>query len=343
MTIFKISRPWLALLLTLVVWAQAICACERVSASDQEEAKVASTRPRVALALGGGGTRGAAHVGVLRVLEQEGIPIDCIAGTSMGAVVGGLYAAGLPVGAIEEKFIKGSLLRAFLTVPLKVRIAAMPLFAIPHAFGHHPHDGLYKGNKFATYLNTSVPESSKNIEDLKLPFAAVALNLLDGKVYALRKGNLGRCLQASSAVPLLRRPVALPGGLFVDGGVLANLPVKEARAMGASVVIAVDVDERFDVVPESAFHAIGAVGHRVLTLHLSKVDEAQIAAADVVIHPNVNGIGLISTRQSDTRAAIAAGEDAARLCIPLIKEKLKNAGVMVTRADAALIPKHGEL
>lgn len=310
--------------------------CQQAGAATPEIEPLKERCPRVALALGGGGTRGAAHVGVLRVLEQEGIPIDCIAGTSMGAVVGGLYSAGLPIAAIEDKFLKGSLLRAFLTVPLSVRLAAIPIFALPHAVGFHPYDGLYKGNKFATFLNTSVPESSKNIEDLRLPFAAVALNLLDGKVYSLRQGNLGRCLQASSAVPLLRRPVPLAGGLFIDGGVIANLPVKQARDMGADFVIAVDVDECFEAVPERTFHAIGSVGHRVLTLHLSKVDEPQVAAADVVIHPNVNGIGLISTRVRDTKAAISAGEEAARLAIPIIRQKLKNAASIV--ADPAVLP-----
>src|SRR5262249_40442270 len=114
---------------------------------------------KIGLALGGGGTRGAAHVGVLKVLTREKIPIDYIAGTSMGAVVGGLYSAGVSPAGLEEKFNKGTLMRSFLTVPLAVRVAIIPIMVLPRLIGHKPYDGMYVGGKFASYLNKSVPES----------------------------------------------------------------------------------------------------------------------------------------------------------------------------------------
>lgn len=287
------------------------------------QAQTDEHKVRIGLALGGGGARGAAHVGVLKVLEEEGIPIDCIAGTSMGSVVGGLYSAGLSVEKLERNFTSGSLMKAFMTVPLSLRMAAAPFMVFGRMIGPRSYDGLYRGGKFRNYLNRQVPtQVDRHIESLHKPFCAVALNLVDGKEYALRRGELGQALQASCAVPILRRPVQMGDKLFVDGGVVANLPVRHARDLGADIVIAVDVDERFEEVPLDEFKRMGSVAHRVLTLHLAKVDEPQLEEANIVIHPRVNGISLVSTRVKDAKAAIAAGEAAAREAIPQIRRLL---------------------
>ncbi len=278
-------------------------------------------REKIGLALGGGGTRGAAHIGVLRVLVKEGIPIDMIVGTSMGSVVGGLYCAGLKVDEIEYRFQHG-LMRSFLTVPIPLRVAAIPFFYVLRLFGYKPYDGSYIGGKFRSFINNSVPEDKQRIENLDKPFGAVALNLLNGQAYCITRGNIGVALQASAAIPVLRRPVKIGDGLFVDGGVVANLPVTETRALGAKIVIAVDVDERFETMPESSFRKIGSVAHRVLTLHLAKVDENQLKDADIIIHPNVNGISLVSTKKKNVQAAILAGEEAAREALPALRAKL---------------------
>jgi NTE family protein len=306
------------------------------SCTSNKPKNAAVSRPKVGLALGGGGTRGAAHVGVLRVLLQEGVPIDCIAGTSMGSVVGGLYCAGLSVDEIQDKFTTKKLMGAFLTVPLSVRVAVIPIFFMPRIFGIKQYDGFYRGGKFRHFLNTSVPECSRDIENLKTPFGAVALNLIDGNIYLLNKGNLGRALQASSAVPVLRKPVVIGDQMFVDGGVTANLPVQQAKQLGADIVIAVDVDERFQPVPKKTFKAIGSVAHRVMTLHLAKVDEDQVKSADVVIHPEVNGIGLISMKSDDIKSAIAAGETAARAAMPEIRRKLQINGIVLHSTEQAV-------
>lgn len=279
-------------------------------------------RPTIGLALGGGGMRGAAHVGVLRVLLREGIPIDYIAGTSMGSVVGGLLASGVHPDEIEKRFTEGSLMHSFLTVPISVRIAAVPIFFLPRIVGVKGYEGFYRGKKFRNYLNSMMPQCSRQIESLPIPYCAVAVNLLDGQEVAVRKGNLGKAMQASCAVPILRRPVAIEDKLLVDGGVLVNLPVQHARAMGADIVIAVDVDEQPCLVNEAEFKRLGSVAHRVLTLSLWKIDESQRHKADIVIHPNVNGIGLISTSKCDAKAAIAAGEKAAEAAVAEIKRKL---------------------
>jgi NTE family protein len=280
-------------------------------------------RPKIGLALGGGGTRGLAHIGVLRQLEREGVKPDYICGTSMGAIIGAFYASGMSLDEIEKLFRDKSILRAYDTVPIPVRLALVPVFFVPHIFGHHPYDGLYKGNKFANYINKHLPPGHENIESLKIPFAAVASNLLDGKAYSINTGNVGRAIQASSAIPALRRPVPWQGKLFVDGGVVANVPVTFCRKMGADVVIAVDVDEKLMELDTDHFRKIGSVGNRCINMHLSKLDEPQIEKADVLIHPNVNGIELLSRNMKDITKCINAGEVATKEILPVIQERLE--------------------
>jgi NTE family protein len=283
-------------------------------------------RPTVGLALGGGGTRGLAHITILRTLEKNGIPIDCISGTSMGAIVGGMYASGMSPDEIELVMRGKKFLRSYETVPIPVRLALVPVFFLPHyagaAFGYHPYDGLYRGNKFAHYIDHALTFPHKNIEECRIPFCAVASNLLDGTAYSITTGDVGRACQASSAIPGLRRPLYWQDKLLVDGGVVANLPVKQCRDLGADIVIAVDVDERLDTIPDKHFCKLGSVLYRCLNMHLTTVDHPQVVAADVVIHPDVNGIELLSSKMKDMNAALDEGEKAALKAIPVIQEQI---------------------
>jgi NTE family protein len=279
-------------------------------------------RLKVALALGGGGTRGVAHVGVLRVLQKEGIPIDAIAGTSMGALVGGLYCAGLSCEEIEQIFYERKIVHTFNTVPLPFRVAIIPILILPRLFGHHPYEGLYRGNKFAKYLASLVPEEKRHIENLKPTFWAVGSNLLDGQAHAIKSGDIGRAIQASAAIPILRRPVEIDNMLLIDGGILENVPTEHARQMGCDFVIAVDVDERVMPVPAKTFRALGSVSNRVINMSLSRVDEPQLAMADAVIQPDLRGIHLLSYKPRDYRKALLAGEEAARAAVPYLKQQL---------------------
>lgn len=287
----------------------------------------ATNRPKIGLALGGGGARGAAHVRVLKVLEKEGIPIDYIVGTSIGSVVGGLYAAGVPLDELEQQFASGKLMRSFMTVPLWLRVAVAPIMVLPRAFGSHPYDGLYKGNKFRNFLVKDVPVSERNIEDLKIPYSAVGVSLIDGKPHRISKGSLGYAMQASCAVPGLRKPVEIDKNLYCDGGVSANVPVKLCREMGADIVIAVCIDERLLPEPIDNFRKIGSVSERLIKLQLHDVDEPQLQAADLVIHPNVDGVSLISTKKTDAARALKAGEEAALAALPELRKKLGDKGI----------------
>jgi NTE family protein len=278
--------------------------------------------PKIGLALGGGGARGAAHIGVLKVLEAEGIKADMVTGTSVGAVVGGFYCAGANIDEMKHSWESGDLMRSYMTVPLWFRVIMAPILYIPRLFGSKQYDGLYKGNKFRSYIVGGLPADEDQIEELKTPFGAVALNIIDGKPYIIRKGNLGVAIQASSAVPSLRKPVEMDGKLFVDGGLACNLPVKQCREMGADFVIAVNVDETFDKVPLDQFRAVGSVARRMVRWGLYDMDQPQQTMADITIHPDVNGISLISTSKKDAKRAVEAGEQAARLALPEIKRKL---------------------
>jgi NTE family protein len=280
------------------------------------------TRPTIGLALGGGGTRGAAHVGVLKVFEEEGIPIDCIAGTSMGSIIGGLYCADVPMKTLEKQMADANIMRAFMTVPLWVRFVLAPVLFAPRLVGYHPYDGLYWGGTFRKHLAKLLPDSEREIQELAIPYAAVACDITDGKRYAITKGSLAQAMQASSAVPVLRKPVQIGDHLFCDGGVIANVPVNQTRSMGPDVIIAVDVDERLNQLPLKYFRKVGSVSKRMIVMQLHEIDAPEIAHADIVIHPMVDGIGLISTKKSDARKAIKAGEDAARAALPAIRAKL---------------------
>ena len=283
--------------------------------------------PRVVLALGGGGMRGAAHVGVLKVLVKEGIPIDGIAGTSMGSVVGGLYAAGMPLSEIETRFVNGSMMKSFTPIPVLARLMLVPITSSPRLIGFHPYEGLYAGNAFKHYLQKAVPKDKTTIESLNIPFVAVAIDLCDGHVYSIQKGNLVNAMRASSAVPGLRKPIPIDDKLFVDGGYLANLPVPHARALGGDVVIAVQIDEPFKVETQNDFRKLGSVEERMFNLQLSAFDAVHARKADILIHPSLDRIGLVSTKISDAKRAIAAGEAAAEEALPAIKEKLQAFGI----------------
>lgn len=303
--------------------------------STTNQASTSAARPKIGLALGGGGARGAAHVGVLKILEKEGIPIDYIAGTSIGSVVGGMYAAGVPLDQLEKDFTETGLMHSFMTVPLWVRIAAAPILVLPRAFGRHPYDGLYKGNKFRNYLVKNVPVSERNIEEMKIPYAAVAVSLIDGKPHRISKGSLGYAMQASCAVPGLRKPVPIGDDLFCDGGVSENVPVTQCKEMGADIVIAVCIDEQFLPEPRDNFRKMGSVSRRLIKLQLRDVDAPQLAKADIVIHPNTDGISLISTKKQDAINGVKAGREAALAALPQIKKRLAEVGVKLPGAGVA--------
>ncbi len=276
-------------------------------------------RSTVALALGGGGARGAAHIGVLRVLKQENIPIDYIVGNSTGAIIGGFYAAGMPLDQIAE--ILPAARKAYMPSMIPPKILLLPLVKL-RSVRHRPYSGLWTGNKFQRYLEKNLPAGCNRVEETKIPFSAVATNLVDGKAYSISTGDLATAIRASSAISPLLRPVPIGDRLYVDGGYRANLPASAARDTGANVVIGVLVDQPLGPVPTDNFRHLRGVANRLADIVLAVNDERQLQFADIVISPDLAGIPVLSRRKKDEERAIKAGELAARKALPAIYKKL---------------------
>lgn len=279
-------------------------------------------RPKIAVVLGGGGLRGYAHVGVLKVLEEEHIPIDLVVGTSMGAIIGGVYCAGTPLSALERDAGK-----PFVRTYYKERILPEVLRSfIDISLGRSP-EGLVEGKRLVKDTHKYFG-GDFDVSDCKIPFAAVAVDLTDGKAHALTSGNFGKVLQATTAIPILRKPVRIGDSVYVDGGIASNVPVQEARDLGADFVIAVNVDHTLKHTDSDYFKTkISAVLDRSLDIMLSKIDRDAGKDADAYICPDVDGIGLLSKEVQESKRAIIAGENAARAIMPEIRKKLAAAGV----------------
>ncbi len=289
------------------------------------EGAAKSSTAKVGLALGGGGSRGSAHVGVLKVLVEEGVPIDLIAGTSIGSVVGGFYSYGMSPDAIAFEFTKDHFIKEWMPRPLLVKMLFIPYEQSPRLIGIKPYDGIYKGERFQNYVNKVC--NGARIEQLKIPFAAICTNVVDGKSYKIREGDLGTAMRASTAVPGLKRPVQIGDKLYCDGGLICNVPVEHVKEMGADFVIAVNIDEHVSEVPLHKFRALGSMAKQALRIDLNHSDAELCAKANVVIHPNTDGITLISRKKSDGVMGIEHGVRAAREAMPEIRSKLLAAGI----------------
>jgi NTE family protein len=336
----KLIRGALSFAATCMLVAGSACApvlaqSADASGSSSSQRSVPSTpehRPRIGLALGGGGSRGAAHVGVLKVLQEEHIPIDLIAGTSIGSVVGGFYAAGMKVDDMSGLFTTNRFTKEFCPMPL-VRLALEPTELTLRMFGWHPYDGLYFGWKFRGYVNKTI--GKKNIEEFNIPYAAVVTDVVTGKSERITSGDVAYAMQASTAVPGLKKPVQIGDKLYCDGGTINNVPVNHAREMGADFVIAVDIDQYLKEQPIANFKKLGSMERQALNIQLAAFDAPNAKLADVYIHPDTTGISLVSFHKGDGQRGIDAGIKAARAAMPEIKRKLSDLGIATGPLETA--------
>ncbi len=282
-------------------------------------------RPRIALALSGGGALGMAHVGVLSVLEELRIPLDCIAGTSMGALVGGLYATGIPAAGLEgligaqdwaDMFSDRS---EYRDLPFR-RKEDENRYLVDLQLGLSREgvtlpSGLITGQDL-TFLLQRYSLPVVEVDDfsrLPIPFVAVATDLETGEAVLLTGGDLATAVRASMSIPGLLSPVEWKGRLLVDGGVANNLPVREARRLcDADVVIAVDVTQPL-ADREHLTTQMEISSQTLAFLTRSEVDR-QLQHADIVIAPQVEAYGLFSF--PDAPAIVAAGVAAAQAQLP---------------------------
>ena len=257
-------------------------------------------RPKIGLALGGGGARGDAHIGVLEVLERLRIPIDYIAGTSMGSVVGGLYAVGYSPEKLNDVVDKVDWANLFVDAAPRADTAFRRKendYYVPPGItlgikknGVVLPAGLIAGRKLSFLLNTlTLPVANvSKFDDLSIPFRAVATDARTGLPVVLSEGVLSRSIRASMAIPIVFTPVQIGDYLLIDGGESENLPVQTVRAMGADIVIAVDVASSSEV-PKEAPSSISEMLGRLIDLPLLRNTMESRKLADVVITPDLSG------------------------------------------------------
>ena len=247
--------------------------------------------PKIGLALGGGGPKGLAHIGVLKTLIEHGIPIACIAGTSAGALVGGLYAHSKDISSVERYIME------------KGRLQMLSYFADPTWKG-----GFIEGNKMEQFIHEYM--GNTNFDKLQVPFAAIATDLKTGKKVTLTTGSVTRAVRASIAIPIMFKPVELDGHLLVDGGLASQVPVQTAFAMGADIVIAVQLDYRYNPTYDLTKLNPLQVGELALDIVGKKVAEDEIRKASLMLRPHLESIHWGSLmNQAEKEHAVKEGVD----------------------------------
>jgi len=257
---------------------------------------------KVAVVLGAGASKGFAHVGVLKVLESQKVPIDLVVGTSAGSFVGSLYAYGYDVFQLQTMAM----------ALLKDDVVDLTL----------PDNGFIRGEKLENFINKTVRQTP--LERLKIPFRAVATNLQTGEEIVFATGNTGRAVRASCSIPGVFQPVRIGDKAYVDGGVVSPVAVDAARRAGADVVIAVDISAGVaGTLPQGILETI----LQSIDIMYAKIAATQLKNADVVIRPKVSHIG--SSDFDKRNEAILEGEKAAAQALPQIRqilEKLRQEG-----------------
>lgn len=251
--------------------------------------------PRIGLALGGGAARGFAHIGVIQVLEEAGIPLSLVAGTSAGSLVAAMYASGK--GGVE-----------LAKVALAMDESAITDWSFPGR-------GLIRGEALARYVREQT--GGKLIEQLPMPLGIVATDLDSGEPVLFRRGDVGAAVRASSAVPAVFQPVKIGTREYVDGGLASPVPVRFARQMGAELVLAVDISSA----PEG--NPTGDVMRLLLQTFAimgRSINHFELRDADVVVRPKLNGVG--GADFTARKRAIDAGREAALVMLPQLRQRI---------------------
>lgn len=272
---------------------------------------IQTEHPVLALVLGGGASRGFAHVGVIKALEQQGIKSDIVVGTSAGSFVGALYAGGYDAMALE-------------VIALGMEQAQLRDITFPDR-------GFVKGELMQDFINQYL--DNRSIEDLPRRYAAVATDLQSGTMMIFNRGNTGMAVRASSSIPGVFQPVNIAGRDYVDGGVLSPVPVRVARKMKPDIIIAVDVSRRPDSVVE--IRDTLDVLAQTITIMGKESSQAEMREADVVIRPDVSEIGIADF--AARKLAIEMGEKAAQESLPrilaLLREKRQRKAENASQAN----------
>ncbi|MDB5745483.1 MAG: esterase [Massilia sp.] len=255
---------------------------------------------KIGLALGGGAARGFAHIGVIKALEAQGIFPEIVVGTSAGSVVGALYASGYNGFTLQRTAMEMD--------EATISDWALPLFS--------RSSGVLKGEALQNYVNKAV--NNVPMERFKIRFGAVATDLKTGESVLFNKGNAGLAVRASSSVPSVFQPVKIGARTYVDGGLVAPVPVKFVRDMGADFIIAVNISTQADT---QATTSSLDVLMQTFSIMGQRINHFELKEADIVITPALGKMG--SADFNGRNLAILAGEQAAASVMPQIKARLK--------------------
>ena len=290
-------------------------------------------RPKIAVVLSGGGARGIASIGVLKVLEEAEVPIDLIVGTSIGSILGGLYASGYSIDQLHRMVdttnwadvlsFNDDARRSDLFLDQKIAEDRSILTVRFEGLEPILPQSLSTGQRLTNYLNLLVLQGiyhpNPSFDDLRIPFRAAATDLVSGKAVILDRGNLTEALRASVSVPLLFSPVQRDSARLLDGGLVSNIPVDAARNWGADLVVAVDVSSPLR--PLAKLNAAWEIADQILGITMQASNQRQLADANVVIRPNLGA--HLSDDFTNVGTLIAEGEVAAKLALGDLKAQIR--------------------
>ncbi|HAX61194.1 MAG TPA: hypothetical protein DCX95_01345 [Elusimicrobia bacterium] len=263
---------------------------------------LSAARPKIALVLGGGGARGLAHIGVLKAFEEKKIPVDIIVGTSVGALIGGLYASGMSISDLE-KMSQG------IGWNKISNLSATKLLTLITA------ESLLSTEKLEKYLKKHI--GNKRFDELKIPFACIACDIKTGERIVFKDGEAAFAMRASATIPGVFKPVEYRHRLLVDGGIVDNLPVDIAKVMGADFIIAV-----YPQADHTTFEIKNVMTtlSQVINLQGGFLTEKQMPAADFLLIPNVKNVNIIELDRS--QECMEAGVISGRSKVNELKDKI---------------------
>jgi NTE family protein len=285
--------PSLPRVFTLALLSLSLAACSTFS---NKPVEAPPAKPVIALALGGGAAKGFAHIGVIKALEAQGIVPDIVIGTSAGSVVGAMYAAGKSGFELQ-------------TLAITLDESQVSDWSLPDR-------GVLKGDALAAFINKAV--NNTTIEKLPKKFGAVATDLASGEPIVFRSGDTGAAVRASSSVPGVFQPVAIRGREYVDGGLVSPVPVRFAREMGATFVIAVDISNKPQMGKTKSSLDVLLQTFAIMGQSLNR---SELPLADIVIRPDISQ--LASADFKTRHLAVLEGEKAAAQALPALKAKLE--------------------
>ncbi len=316
---FRNAQPWACKAGTLGMTILVLVINSVLLTASAQSAKSEKDKPKVAVVLSGGGAKGFAHIGVLKILEQEGIPIDIIVGTSMGSLVGGIYSIGYNASEIEKlvkslnwemtitddvprlfqsKYQQELKQRYFLSLP----ISDKKEIQLPR--------GLIKGQNVLNIFCGLAAEVPVNADFSQFPvsFACVAADLETGEEVVMNKGFLPTAMYSSMAIPIAFQPSEREGHLLVDGGIVNNFPTDVAKRMGADIIIGVDI--RNDYYEQEELKSIGNVLNQLISFFDKDKDAINNSYCDIIIKPDITGYSVSSFNKRAVDSLILRGENA---------------------------------